>query len=67
MFLRAEDRSKAQVFLSKNDRTSLAVYAEHSPGLEPRCDSFSVYRKGRSCQKQMAFVLLMLHYKSLIV
>ena len=44
--LRAEDGSKAQVISSDNDRSSLAVYAEHLPALEPRCDGVSVYRKG---------------------
>ena len=43
MFLRAEDRSKAQVISSDDDRASLAVCAEHSPALEPRSDGFSVY------------------------
>ena len=46
MILRAEDGSKAQVILSDNDRLSLAVYAEHLPALEPRCDDFFVYRNG---------------------
>ena len=45
MFLRAEDRSKAQVISSDDDRASLAVCAEHSPALEPRSDGFSVYRR----------------------
>ena len=36
MFLRAEDRSKAQVISSDDDRSSSAVYAEHSPALDPR-------------------------------
>ena len=45
VFLRAEDRSKAQVISSDDDRSSLAVYAEHSPALEPRSDGFSVYRR----------------------
>ena len=44
MFLRAEERSKAEVVLSNDDRLSLAVYAEHSPALETRSDGFSVYR-----------------------
>ena len=49
MFLRAEDRSKAQVISSDDDRLSdddlsLAVCAEHSPAFEPRSDDFSVYR-----------------------
>ena len=65
MILRAEDGSKARVISSDDDRSSLAVYAEHSPALEPRCDGFSVYRKSRSCQSQVAFVLLMLHCESL--
>ena len=65
MILRAEDGSRAQVILSDDDRSSLAVYAEHSPALELRCDGFSVYRKGRSCQNQVAFVLLMLRCESL--
>ena len=46
MNLRAEDRSKARVISSNNDQSSLAVYAEHLPALEPRCDGFFVYRKG---------------------
>ena len=45
MFLQAEDRSKAQVILSDDDQSSLAVYAEHSPALEPRSGSFSVYMR----------------------
>ena len=40
VLLRAEDGSKAQVI------SSLVVYAEHLPALEPRSDSYSVYRKG---------------------
>ena len=59
MFLRAEDRSKAQVISSDDDRLLLAVYAEHLPALEPRSDGFSVY--------QVAFVLLMLCCESLSV
>ena len=31
MFLRAEDRSKAQVILSGDDQLSLTFYAEHLP------------------------------------
>ena len=31
VFLRAEDRRKAQVILSDDDRSPLAVYVEHSP------------------------------------
>ena len=46
MILRAEDGSNARVILSDDDRSSLAVYAEHSGALEPRCDGFSVYGKG---------------------
>ena len=46
MILRAEGGSKARVILSDNDQSSLAVHAEHLPGLEPRCDDFFVYRKG---------------------
>ena len=65
MILRAEDGSKARVISSDDDRSSLAVYVEHSPALEPRCDDFSVYRKGRSCQNQVAFVLLMLRCEAL--
>ena len=45
MFLRAEDRTEAQVILDGDDQSSLAVYAEHSPALEPRSDGFSVYRR----------------------
>ena len=45
VFLRTEDRSKAQVISSNDDRLSLAVYVEHSPALEPRSDDFSVYRR----------------------
>ena len=45
MFLRAEDKSKAQVVSSDDDLSSLAVYAEHSPALEPRSDGLSVYRR----------------------
>ena len=37
--------SKAQVISSDDDRSSLAVYAEHSPALEPRSDGFSVNRR----------------------
>ena len=44
MFLRREIRSKTQVISCDNDRLSLAVYAEHSPALEPRSDDFSGYR-----------------------
>ena len=46
MILRAEGGSKARVILSDDDQSSLAVYAEHSPALEPQCDGFSVYREG---------------------
>jgi len=46
VILRAGDGSKAQVISSDNDRSSLAVYAEHSPALELQCDGFSVHRKG---------------------
>ena len=45
MFLRAEDINKAQVISSDDGRSSLAVYAEHLPVLEPRSDGFSVYRR----------------------
>ena len=45
VFVRAEDRRKAQVISSDNDRSSLVVYAEHLPALEPRSDGFSVYRR----------------------
>ena len=45
MLLRAEDRSKAQVISSDDDQSSLVVYAEHLPALEPRSDGFSVYRR----------------------
>ena len=44
--LRAEDGSKARVISSDDDRSSFAVYAEHPPALESRCDGVSVYRKG---------------------
>ena len=44
MLVRAEDGSKAKVISSNDERSSLAVYAEHSPALEPRSDGFSVYR-----------------------
>ena len=50
MNLRAEDRSKARVISSDDDRSSLAVYAECLPALEPQSDGFFVYRKGWSCQ-----------------
>ena len=46
MILRAENGSKTNVISSDDDRSSLAVYAEHSSALEPRCDGFSMYRKG---------------------
>ena len=42
MFLRAEDRSKAEVVSSDNDRSPMAIYTEHSPALELRSDDFSV-------------------------
>ena len=45
VFLQAEDRSKAQIISSDDDRSSLAVYAEHSPALGPRSGGFSVYRR----------------------
>jgi len=65
VILRAEDRSKARISSSDDDQSSLAVYAEHSPALEPRCDGFSVYRKDASFQNQVAFVLLMLRCENL--
>ena len=40
MIQRAEDRSKVRVISSDDGQSSLAVYAEHLPGLEPRCDGF---------------------------
>jgi len=40
VILRTEDRSKARVILSDDDRSSLAVYEEHLPALEPWCDDF---------------------------
>ena len=40
MILRAENGSKTNVISSDDDRSSLAVYVEHSPALEPRCDGF---------------------------
>ena len=46
MILRTVDGTKYQVISSYVDRLSLAVYAEHSPALEPRCDGFFVYKKG---------------------
>ena len=46
MILRAEDGSKARVISSDDDQSYLAVYAEHLPALEPRCDGFFVWRKG---------------------
>ena len=63
----SETEVKSRVISSNDDRSSLAVYAEHSPALEPRCDGFSVYRKGWSCQNQVVFVLLMLCCESLNV
>jgi len=64
VILRAEDGSKARVISSDDDRSSLAVYAEHSPALEPQCDGFFMYRKGWSCPNQVALVLLMLRCES---
>ena len=45
VILRAEDRNKAQVISSDDNRLFLAIYAEHSPALEPSCDGFIVYKK----------------------
>ena len=42
----SETEVKARVILRNDDRSSLAVYAEHSPALEPRSDGFSVCKKG---------------------
>ena len=47
VILRAEDRSKAQVILSDDDRSSLAVYVEHLPALEPQCHGFFFVYIGR--------------------
>ena len=44
-FLKAGDKSKAQVFSNNVDKSPFEVYVEHSPALEPRSDSFSVYRR----------------------
>ena len=44
--LESETEVKSRVISSNDDQSSLAVYAEHSPALEPRCDGFFVYRKG---------------------
>ena len=45
-FLKAGDKSKAQVFSNDEDKSPFVVYVEHSPALEePRSDGFSVYRR----------------------
>ena len=51
MILRAEGGSKARVILSDNDQSSLAVHAEHLPGLEPRCDDFFCVQEGLKLSK----------------
>ena len=43
-FLKAGDKSKAQVFSDDEDKSPFEVYVEHSPALEPR-SGFSVYRR----------------------
>ena len=45
MFLKAEDRSIAQVISNDDNKLPFEVYVEHSPALEPRSDNFSVYRR----------------------
>ena len=51
MILRAENGSKTNVISSDDDRSSLAVYVEHSPALEPRCDGFFCVQEGLKLSK----------------
>ena len=51
MILRAEDGSKARIISSDSDQSSLVVYAEHLPALEPLCDGFSCVQEGLKLSK----------------